>query len=109
VLVVALVAWPRTGQTSPQHLGELSVVPTADGRGLQFRLRQGTQGYFVVTVLNGDGSPAFPAIEVEASTWVPDASLVAAWPAGGRVAVEARQADGQPIAASEPMTWAPPR
>jgi hypothetical protein len=111
VLAVVLAAWPRReGPKTPEYLGgELSVVPTADGRGLQFRLLKATQSYFVVTVLDREGHRKFPPIEVEASTWVPDAKLVDAWPPGGRVAVEARQADGQPIAAARPLEWSPTR
>lgn len=110
VLVVALVAWPRReGQKAPQHLGGLSLAPTDDGRGLLFQMEKPTQGYFVVTVLDRDGKPvpAFPAIEVEASTWRPDARQVAAWPEDGCVAVEARQADGQSIRAT--IRWSPLR
>ena len=109
VAFVAFVAWPRTGRT-PQHLaGELSVEPTADGRGLQFRLSKAPQGYFVVTVLDSAGAPAFPAIEVEGSIWVPDARLVAAWPKEGRVVVDARLADKTRIAESQPIPWTPAR
>lgn len=109
LLVIALVAWPREGAGKPpQYLGSIPVAPTADGRGLQFRFDLPTQGSFVVGVLDHEGRPAFPPVEVDTATWVPAAALVARWPAESSVRVEAFTADGVSIGTGL-LRWSPPR
>jgi len=109
VLVVVLAVWPRSEKPKEsQHLeSPIEVVPTANGHGLQFHFRLTTKGYFVVTVLKGNGERAFPPIEVEDAIWTPTASMVDAWPGGGSVAVEAFTAEKDRIGVAKPIQWSP--